>query len=276
MALEEYSAEQLAQMTGVPAGTLRVWESRYGFPDPIRLSSNRKRYDDSHVRQVNTVVQFRRDGLSLAAAIERVRGGGTSVPRSLFAALRRARPDIPVRVFPKRTLIALSRAIEDEHAARVTGGLLLGSFQHERHYRASERRWRELTRTADATMVLADFPALRIEPGHPVEIPLEESHPLEREWTVVLHSASATACLAAWEVPAPRELPELDRSFELLWTCDPRATRVAVDAAAALVNSLQPGLRLPSEMLDPATPVGIDPGFSDDLTSRAFAYMAAA
>ncbi len=44
----------------------------------------------------------------------------------------------------KRTLIALSHAIEDECAARAERPLLFGSFQRERFYRDSEPRWREL------------------------------------------------------------------------------------------------------------------------------------
>src|SRR3712207_4853305 len=34
----------LAERTGVPPATLRSWESRYGFPRPIRLAGGHRRY----------------------------------------------------------------------------------------------------------------------------------------------------------------------------------------------------------------------------------------
>ena len=277
MPYQDYTASELADLTGVPPGTLRVWESRYGFPTPVRLDNNRKRYDRTHVEQVLAVLEYRRRGLSLAAAVDRARSEPRTAPRSLFAALRAARPDLPVRVLPKRLLIALSRAIEDEHAARATGGLLLGSFQLERHYRASERRWRELARTAEMTVVLADFEHLRHEPPGPIEVPLERSHPLEREWTVVLYSANASACLAAWEVPEPRAIPEGDRRFEMLWSSDPSAVHAAVGAAAGVLEPTAPQVTEQlGHLLQRPVAAQQDMRFNDDLTSRAFAYLAEA
>lgn len=41
---------ELAEATGVPSETIRIWERRYGKPEPIRLPSGHRRYDDSHVR----------------------------------------------------------------------------------------------------------------------------------------------------------------------------------------------------------------------------------
>jgi DICT domain-containing protein len=273
---EEYTAAELADLTGVPPGTLRVWVSRYGFPAPLRHDNTRKRYDRNHVEQVLAVLEYRRRGLSLPAAIERAQSGARSAPRSLFAALRSARPDLPVRVLSKRLLMALSRAIEDEHAARDSGGLLLGSFQHERHYRASERRWRELARSAEMTIVLADFATLRRDPAGPIEVPLERSHPLEREWTVVLYSATASACLAAWEVPEPRPIPDGDRRFEMLWSCDPSAVHSAISAAAGVLAPSAPEVaQALTDALQRPIASQQDLRFNDDLTSRAFSYLAA-
>ncbi|MFB6262445.1 MAG: MerR family transcriptional regulator [Bradymonadaceae bacterium] len=34
----------VAEATGIPAGTLRTWERRYGFPDPERTDSGHRRY----------------------------------------------------------------------------------------------------------------------------------------------------------------------------------------------------------------------------------------
>ena len=55
--------------------------------------------------------------------------------------------------------------------ARASAGVLIGSFQTERFYRQSERRWRELARTASIAVALADFsraaPATRATRGGP-------------------------------------------------------------------------------------------------------------
>ena len=57
----------------------------------------------------------------------------------------------------KRVLLALSRAIEDESCAQAERPLLFGSFQRERFYRQSQRRWRDFARTAELAVVFADF-----------------------------------------------------------------------------------------------------------------------
>jgi MerR family transcriptional regulator, light-induced transcriptional regulator len=278
MAPADFTATQLSELTGVAPGTLRVWETRHGFPAARRLPGNRKRYGDLEVEQVKTVMEHRRAGLSLTAAIQRVRTAEPERSESMFAALRDARPDLPVRVYPKPLVLALSRAIEDEQAARATGGVLLGSFQRERHYRASERRWKELSRTAALTVVLADFARFTDSATGPIEVPLAQSHPLEREWAVVLHSGTASACLAAWEVPSPRPLPESERRFELIWSCDPSAAHAAVLSAATVLGTTHPGVaaRIPAAALKTPAPTLSHQRFSDDLTVRAFAYLTAA
>ena len=95
----------------------------------------------------------------------------------------------------------MSRAIEDECLARAERPLLFGCFQRERFYRDSERRWRELARTAERTVVLADFPRVRRPKTGPIEIPIAPSDPVAREWAIVCESPSFGACLAGWERP---------------------------------------------------------------------------
>ena len=41
---------EMAARTGVPQGTLRMWETRYGFPVPERLPSGHRRYPESRSR----------------------------------------------------------------------------------------------------------------------------------------------------------------------------------------------------------------------------------
>ncbi len=73
----ELSTAQLAERTGVPAGTLRMWESRYEFPTPVRLPGGHRRYSDQDVEQIREVARLRAEGLSMSAAIQRVRHVGS-------------------------------------------------------------------------------------------------------------------------------------------------------------------------------------------------------
>ena len=69
----------LARRTGVPTTTLRSWESRYGFPRPVRpADGGHRRYAESEVQAVLDVLERRRAGLSLSAAVQRV---GDSPPQ---------------------------------------------------------------------------------------------------------------------------------------------------------------------------------------------------
>ncbi len=238
--LSRLSTTQLAELTGVPAATLRMWEARHGFPAPARLAGGHRRYGDRDVELVRAVVRARQDGLSLAAAIDRARAGDPPAPASIFAGLARRRPDLQPMTFNKPALLALSRAIEDEHLAAARAGVLIGSFQTARFYRQSERRWRELSRNASVAVVLADFKRLR-RPSHgPVQVPVRRDHPLAREWAIVMHAPDASACIAAWEIPAPVQPADADRRFEVLWSPEPELVVDALAVATELIAPLAP------------------------------------
>jgi len=238
--LSGLSTTQLAELTGVPAATLRMWEARHGFPSPSRLAGGHRRYDDRDAELVRAVLRARQEGLSLAAAIDRVRADDVTAPASIFAGLARRRPDLQPMTFNKPALLALSRAIEDEHLAAARAGVMIGSFQTARFYRQSERRWRELARNAGVAVVLADFKRLR-RPAHgPVQVPVRRDHPLAREWAIVMHAPDASACLAAWEIPAPLAPADAERRFEVLWSPEPEVVVDALAVAAELIAPLAP------------------------------------
>ena len=156
--MRKLAIKDLAEQTGVAAGTIRMWEQRYGFPEPARTAGGYRIYTEEDVVTLRRVVAYRDRGLSVPAALERARSlaGATDRP-SIFAAL--AAGDAPVRPhrLHKPTLIAISRAIEEEALARAAGPVVIGAFQSERNYRAVEHRYRRLAHVADAVGVYATF-----------------------------------------------------------------------------------------------------------------------
>jgi DICT domain-containing protein len=247
---------QLAERTGVPAATLRMWETRHGFPVPARLSGGHRRYKEADVELVRAVIRRRGEGLSLTAAIDRTLDGETTAPESIFSGLAQRRPDLPTMRLAKPEMLALSRAVEDDWCARASAGVLIGSFQTERFYRQSERRWRELARTASIAVALADFSKSRWRRGQPVEIPIRCDQPLAREWAVVVHAPGSSACLAGWEIPEPKAPGEGERRFEALWSPEPEVAVAAVTVAAELVAGLAPDTAraLRSAVSEPVAP----------------------
>ncbi|GAA1447650.1 hypothetical protein GCM10009641_73890 [Mycobacterium cookii] len=239
----ELSIGELSRRTGVPIATIRSWESRHGFPRPRRQDGGHRRYDASDVDAVRGVLERRRSGLSLAAAIER-----TSTPGdrsgSVFAELRRRHPALAPHVLTRRTLLAMSRAIEDECCARAAPPLLFGGFQREVHLRAAMDRWRELARTARRAVVFADLPdPAPLADGVPVEVALPPDAALNREWLVVCDAADLPACLAAVELPGRSGAGAGERTFEAVWSLDPRVVRDASRECAALADDYRPGWR---------------------------------
>jgi DICT domain-containing protein/predicted DNA-binding transcriptional regulator AlpA len=274
--MADLTIREVAAQTGVSAATLRMWEARHGFPVPERLPSGHRRFSDEDVEQVRRVVADREAGLSMRAAIERALGARTEPETSIFAALRRRRPDLLPYVLPKRTLIALSHAIEDECCARAERPVLLASFQQPRFYRDAEPRWRELARTAHAAVVLAEFPERRDPEGGPVEVPVEHSHPALREWALVCDAPDYAAFLAAWERPGQEDAPDLDRRFETIWSVEPELVREAAHVAAGIATESAPDLApaLQARLGDAPPPASDELRLVGALTNRMVAYVA--
>jgi MerR family transcriptional regulator, light-induced transcriptional regulator len=267
---------ELAERTGVQPGTLRMWESRHGFPRAERLPSGHRRYPEGEVERVLEVVRRREEGLSLAAAIDRARHDGSRPDApSIFAGLRRRRPDLTPYPVPKRLLVPISHAIEDECSARGGGAVLIGSFQRERFFRQAERRWRGFSRTAELTVVLGDFPKPRAARDRPIEIPIDRSHPLSREWAIVCDGPGVSTCLAGWERPGGTGA---ERVFEMLWSAEPDAVRDAARIGIELAASQWPELRqrVPAWLAEPAEPDDDAVQRATALTNRMLAYVTAA
>jgi DICT domain-containing protein len=238
----EYGIAEVANRTGVTEGTLRAWEQRHGFPVPTRLPGGHRRYSERDLELVRRVVLERAGGATLAAAIERAEREAAIPESSIFASLRRRHPDLHARTLPKRMISALTHAIEDECLARAEQPLLFASFQRERFYREEEPRWLELARGAALTMVFADFPRLSRAPENLVEVPVEPTHPIAREWAVVCDAPSYAVCLAAREaLSGPLAAPR-PRRFEAIWTVEASAVRDAARTCAAIATDAAPEL----------------------------------
>ena len=266
---------EMAARTGVAQATLRMWESRYGFPVPHRLPSGHRRYRESQVDLVRQVARDRESGLTMRAAIERAQRTSAAPEESIFAGLRRRRPDLVPYTLPKRTLIALSHAIEDECAARAERPVLFGSFQRERFYRHSEQRWRELARTAEIAVVFADFPE-RNEPDRaPIEVPIDRADPLGREWSLVCDAPEYAACLSAWEPPGQDDVKDSERMLETIWSVEPTVVREAARISKGIAARTAPDLVKPIEHLLDATPPPSAEEFRlvSALTNRMVAYV---
>ncbi len=244
MAAAELTIGELAARTGVRAATLRMWETRYAFPESTRSAGRQRRYPEAAAERVRQVVAARDAGLSLAAAIDRIRGHDIAADRpSLFAQLRVFRPDLAVQRLPKRALAALSHAIEDEACVRAEPAVLIGCFQREQHYRQAERRWSEFARTAAAVLVFADFARPTGGAGRPIEVPLERDDPVRREWVIAAYGPAYAACLVGWEPPGQHPSSDAGRSFETVWTVERDPVRLLVGAACSLAVRVDPDLR---------------------------------
>jgi DICT domain-containing protein len=244
------SISDVAERTGLAAATIRMWEHRYGFPAPARDALGYRQYTDEDVEILRRVMALREGGLSVSASLARARerSGATDRP-SLFGVVAGSDAPLRPRTLRKATLLAVSRALEDEALARAAAPVVFAAFQHEHNYRAVEHRYRRLARMGDAAAVFADFPALRMPPGGPAEVPISQDESIGSEWAVVIDAPGYAACLLAWEDPdweAAPGLPDLERRFETVWTGDPRVVRRAAKAGAAL--AARADARLGSEL----------------------------
>jgi MerR family transcriptional regulator, light-induced transcriptional regulator len=265
---------QLAERTGTRPGTLRMWESRYGFPQAQRLTSGHRRYAESDVERVRDVLALRATGLSLPAAIEQSRSERPA-PSSIFASLLRHAPELTSHALSKRLLVPMSHAIEDEAAASGARGMLAGSFQRERFYRQAQARWRTLAAPAELSVALADFERAQAPLDGPAEVPVDRRHPLSREWALVWDSPGFAACLAARERSHP-DAPDAERLFDSVWSVERPVVRHAAHAVVELANEAAPELALavPERLAGATEPDPHAARRATALTNRMLAYVA--
>jgi DICT domain-containing protein len=268
---------EVSRRTGIPVAGLRNWEQRYGLPRPQRSASGRRRYREADCALLADVLRRRAGGLSLGAAMaQAVASAGENPEQSIFARLRRLHPGQRVHVLNKAVLAAVTRAIEDECCARAQRPVLLGSFQRQRFYQAAAPRWADLARTAEQTVIFADFERVRQLPGPLTEVPVSEKSPLRREWALVCDAPDHPACVAGWEHPGQGQRRDQDRVFEVLWSVDPQvvrsAARIGIGLAAAAAPEL-PG-QLEARLSGEPGPSSADLRRASSLLERTLDYVA--
>lgn len=270
---------EVAEQTGLAAGTIRMWEQRYGFPVPERTPAGYRLYSDEDVEALRRVVELRRGGLSVPAALDRARSARKDVFEhpTIFGAVPH---EGKTRRLRKRTLIALSRAIEDQTMASASRPLIFGAFQHESNYRAVEHRYARMAGMADLATVFADFdaPTERVE-GRPVEVPIMADVTIGHEWAVVVDAPGFSVCLSAWEPPvAEPPAEDFDRVFEAFWTLDSDAVRAASRAGAECARPYAPEVAERIDELLEGRPQAVDGSAAslEALTARMVDYLESA
>jgi len=257
----------------VGVSTLRAWETRHGFPIAQRLPSGHRRYSEADVDAVREIERERQSGSTLEAALVRARSRSGAERSSIFATLQNTLHISPA-VLSKRTMLAISHAIEDEAATRAERPLFVGSFQEPRFWRASASRWADLVGTAEAAAVLASFRKTRQRDGL-FEIAVAPGMPVLREWAVVCDSPTFSACLVGVETLGLRPATDSARRFEALWTVEPVAVREAARTGFALAADRmdEVGRAVSLRLQQPAKATYDSIRVATAITNRIVAYM---
>ena len=69
------SIAAVSELLGIPVPTIRSWEHRYGFPEPVRTEGKHRRYGPEHVDQLITIRGAIVEGLSTSEAVALARSG---------------------------------------------------------------------------------------------------------------------------------------------------------------------------------------------------------
>lgn len=261
---------ELADRTGLSPATLRMWESRHGFPVPRRLESGHRRYSEGDVQAIRAVVRHKDTGTRLELAIARAMADAEPAAPSIYAHLRRRHPQIGVHRLKKSTLLALSWAIEDEFCAKADRATIYGAFQRERYYRKAQPRWTEISRVSAGTTVFADFEESDSEQS-PQEVRLPADAPMRREWALVCDARDLPVVLTAWELPGQDGVADHKRLFESMWSVDSAAVHDAARVCASVAS--QAGIEAPAPT-DPSRRTStLDVPDVTNLFSRMVAYV---
>jgi DICT domain-containing protein len=241
------SIGDLSRRTGIGVSTLRAWERRHGFPVAQRLPSGHRRYTEQDVEALLAVSRDRRSGASLDGALTQARGRVGLQRSSIFASVSSALAHVAPATFSKRTMVAISRAIEDEAATIADAATFVAAFQAPRFWRQSSDRWNNLIDRRGCAVAIASFRESR-KRGSVFEVAAPPGTPILREWAIVCDSPTFSACLVGIEQVDTNPASTRARQFEALWTVEPLAVREAARAGLAIAADLYPDL--PADVRD--------------------------
>jgi MerR family transcriptional regulator, light-induced transcriptional regulator len=112
-----YRIQTVAELTGVPASTLRAWEQRYGFPSPERTASAYRLYSDGDVARIARVRSLCDGGMAAAEAVAAVLAEAGTAPSLISSS---------IAAVSLGTRVAASAGIDlAELDARMRGALML-------------------------------------------------------------------------------------------------------------------------------------------------------
>jgi hypothetical protein len=111
----ELRVGEVAERLGVSPSTIRLWEQRYGMPDPVRSSGGHRRYRLRDVDQLRAL----RDLISRGHALGRPPGDGTNPADEVNALLAATRSIVRSRT-PAEVRDAVIAYI------RISGGRVVG------------------------------------------------------------------------------------------------------------------------------------------------------
>jgi MerR family transcriptional regulator, light-induced transcriptional regulator len=84
-----YPIRVVCALTGLNPITLRAWERRYGFIEPIRTPGGHRLYSQEHVEQINRALSMIASGMSIGTAARALRRSAAGPARTdVWAALR--------------------------------------------------------------------------------------------------------------------------------------------------------------------------------------------
>jgi DICT domain-containing protein len=239
---------EVARRTGISVATLRMWETRYGFPQPGRRSGGHRRYTDRDCVLLCEVKRARDAGLSMPAAIARATQRADLAELSIYAGVRLRHPYLEAVTLPEPFMLAISRAIEQESSAYGRDAVLVGCFQRQSAWLRAERRWCELAAAGHTALVFADFPEVD-DTGDLWRLPIEPGAPIEHEWAVICDGPHGSACIVGVELPRPPSRPHAPRRFEAVWSVDPNVVRDAARVGVGLAVRCVPSLARAAEVL---------------------------
>lgn len=116
-----YRIQTVAELTGVPAATLRAWERRYGVPAPMRTASAYRLYSEQDVELVSRLRDLcANEGMAPAEAARLLRETGVAPEADAVGA-------DPYVVARDRLVAAVDRFDPDALEAELHHALCLGS-----------------------------------------------------------------------------------------------------------------------------------------------------